>query len=368
MKGMVEKLTLKHRRPEVYNLLKELGCEYIGIEEVPVEKIIIDQGIYPREKTDKERISLYASNILDGDVFPPILTSADYTKLDGNHRYYAHKEAGKSTIWIEKWDVPQGLYPIVAQAVNTEEKATDTPLTIGEKKRAILRDWELLYHYDKKTRRDIIAKTLKVSLSYVNKVLSQAGVLRDEKEELKQKAIELRNQGYTQEKIAKELGVTRRTIADWLKEEEIKDFKSVKNFTQVKNFTSAEENKEEEKIDWDATGWNDYKEDKEKEEYDGSWDDWNDYQQEEKQETSQKKQEKQNQPEFKHPNQILKEMKEALWGIFAQIELKFGTDTAIEILEEIYEAVKSGEYKDLEEYKDQKALFVYLYNKKISGR
>jgi hypothetical protein len=68
MKNQIEKLTLKHRRPDVYKLLIELGCEYIGIEEVPIENITIDQGIYPREKTDKERVSLYASNILDGDI------------------------------------------------------------------------------------------------------------------------------------------------------------------------------------------------------------------------------------------------------------------------------------------------------------
>ena len=231
MKKTIEKLTLKHRRPDVFNLLQELGCEYIGIEEIPLEKIIIDQGIYPREKTDKERVSIYATNMLNGDIFPPILTSSDYTKLDGNHRYYAHKEAEKTTIWIEKWEVPEGLYPVVAQAVNTEEKEIDTPLTPTEKKRAILRDWEILTQYDKKTRKQIIAKVLKTQVEYVNKVLSEAGILKSEKEELRQKIIDLDNQGFNQIEIAGKLGINQSTVSRVLKD--------YAKFTQVKNAYST---------------------------------------------------------------------------------------------------------------------------------
>ncbi|SNZ08264.1 Homeodomain-like domain-containing protein [Persephonella hydrogeniphila] len=336
MKEQVEKLTLKHRRPDVYNLLKELGCEYIGVEEVPIEKIMIDQGIYPREKTDKERVSLYASNILDGDVFPPILTSADYTKLDGNHRYYAHKEAGKTTIWIEKWEVPQGLYPVVAQAVNTEEKTTDTPLTIGEKKRAILRDWELLNHYDKKTRKIIISKALKVSISYVNKVLSQAGIIKSEKEELREKVKELSDQGLNQTEIARKLGINQATVSRILK-----DYAKI---TRVKNAYPDKPH--------------------ETEEYDGSWNDWNEEDEEETQEEplkaekiSSPKKKEEKEKKLLHPNQILERCKTEIWDAVIEIEFRLGEDKALEVLEEIYFAYKERKHKGLTIYKDIRARY-----------
>ncbi len=328
MKKTVEKLTLKHRRPDVFNLLKELGCEYIGIEEVPIEKIMIDQGIYPREKTDKERVSLYTSNILNGDLFPPILTSADYTKLDGNHRYYAHKEAGKTTIWIEKWEVPEGLYPVVAQAVNTEEKDIDTPLTPTEKKRAILRDWEILSQYDKKTRKQIIAKVLRTSPSYVDKVLSEAGIIKSEKEELKRRAKDLYNQGYSIREIANELNQPKSTVADWVSE----------NLPSKKSDTTPEGEEE------------------------NNWDDWNEEvpAAEEKQKTKQKKEK-----ELLPPTKILERNKDIIWDALIEIEFHFGLEKALEIAEEFYFALKEKTYKDMEDYKDRKALFDF---NRLKGR
>jgi len=230
MREQIEKLTLKHRRPDVFKLLKELGCEFKGIDYVLIDDLVIDQGIYPREKTDWERVEMYAENLENGDVFPPILVT-DERKLilDGNHRYYAHKKAEKSIVWIEKWDVPEALFPIVAQAVNTEEKETDTPLTPTEKKKAILRDWDVLTQYPKDERKKIIAQIVKTTISYVNKVLAEAGIIKSEKEELRKKAKKLKDEGYTQEEIAEELGVSVRTIRNWFKKEEEKIYPS-KNF------------------------------------------------------------------------------------------------------------------------------------------
>ena len=258
---------------------------------------------------------------------------SDFKKiiLDGNHRFYANKELGSEKIYAEIWEVPEGLYPVVAQAVNTEEKEIDTPLTQTEKKKAILRDWEILTQYDKRTRKEIIAKVLKTSVAYVEKVLSEAGLIKSEKEELKKKANELKEQGYTVSQIAEILNKDKSTISRWL---------NVAKVTEEKNATDTSE---------------------------PDWSDWNEYQPEEaqeqdteeRQEKPKKKTKKDKPSEYLTPTQLLERRKNDIWDIVIEIQFHFGTDTAVEILEEIYFAFKEETYKDMEIYKDRKALFEY---------
>jgi len=357
---MHSKNLLQNRRPDVYKLLNDLGCRFKYVDEIYLDDLIIDQGIYPRESTDWERVKMYAENLENGAEFPPILIverESDFKKiiLDGNHRYYAHKEIDKDKIVAEVWEVPESLYPVVAQAVNTEEKEIDTPLTPVEKKKAILRDWEILTHYDKETRREIIAKILKTSVAYVNKVLSEAGLIRSEKEELKKKVIDLCNQGLTQTEIAKMLGINQATVSrilkDYAKFTQVKNRGDYAKFTQVKNaypedfskFTQVKNEKNEEEPQTEP-----------------DWSDWNEEQAtEESQEKPKKKNKKDKLSEYLTPTQLLERRKNDIWDIVIELEFHFGTDTALEILEEIYFAFKEKKYKDMEIYKDRKALFLY---------
>jgi len=228
-------MTLKERRPDVYEILTSLGCTFKRVSRLGLSMIKHDQGIYPREKTDWERVQLYKEAMEEGAEFPPIIIADDYTLLDGNHRYYAYKELGIEEISAEVWEVPETLKPIFAQAVNTEKEISDTPLTTGEKKKAILRDWEILSHLPKQERIETIAKVLKTSVSYVRKVLAQAGYIEDLREKMKTRALKLKQAGLSTRQIAKvleeEFGekVSHMTIHNWLK--------TVKIFTQVKNFT-----------------------------------------------------------------------------------------------------------------------------------
>ena len=226
----IVKLGIQNRRPDLYKLLEKIGARPRGYAEIEIKRIKRDQGIYPREQTDWDRVEIYKEALLEGAVFPPVLVAAEPENLllDGNHRLAAHEQAGHEKIWIERWDIPKHYLKLVAQAANTEYGQIDTPLTGKEKKRAIIQDWE-----DGIRDVNLIAEALKTTPSYVRKVLSQAGLIRDRKEEMKKRAKELREQGLSYREIAKKIeeefgeSVTHPTIISWLE--------SGKSVTQVKN-------------------------------------------------------------------------------------------------------------------------------------
>jgi len=394
----IYKLTLQNRRKDVYELLKRLGCAFKFVDEVDIDELIIDQGIYPREKTDWERVEMYTENLEDGDTFPPILIAErekDFAKiiLDGNHRFYAFKKLGFEKIPAEIWEVPESLYPIVAQAVNTEEKETDTPLTPTEKKKAIIRDWEILTQYPKDERKRVIAWVVRTTVSYVDYVLSTAGILKSEKEEKKKKAEELRNKGYTYKQISEELGIPVPTLKRWLSEK-VPKFSQQKNDTPTypteepyeenkTQFVKSLEDKKKQALELHDEGYeveeiaeklgvNEItvsrwiKEEEggiyttiETEEYDGSWDDWNDYEEEEEEPAEEKpKPKKEKEPKkLLHPNQILERCKTEIWDAVIEIEFRLGEDKALEVLEEIYFAYKERKHKGLTIYKDIRARY-----------
>jgi len=155
-----EKRTIKERRPDLYKLLQRIGAKFLGLKLVNLNEIKIDQGIYPREETDWDKVEMYAEAMRNGEEFPPILTASDPEDLlvDGNHRYNAAKMFGAESCWSEEWDIPKPYIKLIAQAANTEAGKIDTPLTGKEKKRAIIQDWQ-----DGIRDVELIAEALKTS-------------------------------------------------------------------------------------------------------------------------------------------------------------------------------------------------------------
>jgi ParB-like chromosome segregation protein Spo0J len=199
----IEKLTIKHRRPDLYRLLLKVGAKFIGLKDVRLSDVKVDQGIYPRESTDWDRVEIYAEAMGNGDVFPPILVASDPENLlvDGNHRYNAARRFGAEFAWAEEWDIPRPYIKIIAQAANTEVSNIDIPLSGREKKKAIIEDWQ-----DGIRDIGLIAQALKTTVSYVRKVLSQAGLIKSRKEQIRERAKELKEQGLSYREIAKKLG------------------------------------------------------------------------------------------------------------------------------------------------------------------
>jgi len=71
-------------------------------EKVSISDIVLDESIYPRERIDRKRVSLFAENMRDGFSFDPIVVElhpdmkGKYRILDGAHRWHAYNEVGYS--------------------------------------------------------------------------------------------------------------------------------------------------------------------------------------------------------------------------------------------------------------------------------
>lgn len=300
------------------------------IVKVSVNKIIIPQGLLPRVfGTKEEVIEQYKEAMEMGSEFPPVKlwqkSKDEYWLIDGAHRLIAWKRLGKEFIEAEIVEIENEV-EFIRKAIEENAKH-GLPLTSEDRRESARRLY--IKGYDVKS----ISKIFSVSEWTVHKWLS--GLKAEVKQNLKQKAIEMRKQGYTQEKIADNLNIPRQTISNWLRKEELEELKDEINTREI-----------EEEIDWDATGWNE--EEKEKEEYDGSWDDWNDYQQEEeKQETSQKKQEKQEKEYKTKPSWVvLEEASREMELQMARIYNSFGWEKLKQVVEELL-----GKFEEIEEIK-----------------
>ncbi len=212
----IVKLSIQNRRPDLYRLLMKIGAKFRGFTEIEIRRVKRNQGLYPREATDFDRVEIYAEALKEGAVFPPILINEEDNLVDGNHRTESHIKADHERIWAERWEIPPHYLKLIAQAANTEAGKIDTPLTGKEKRRAIIQDWE-----DGIRDIELIAEALKTSVGYVKNVLSKAGLLKSRKEQMKEKARKLREEGlsYRQiaEKIKEEFGesVHHDTVREW---------------------------------------------------------------------------------------------------------------------------------------------------------
>jgi hypothetical protein len=66
---------------------------------LPIEKIVIDEAIYPRSSVNDSNVSKLVLALNTGTVLPPITVEAKTFRLvDGRHRYEAYKKIGLKTI------------------------------------------------------------------------------------------------------------------------------------------------------------------------------------------------------------------------------------------------------------------------------
>jgi len=170
----------------------------------------------------------YKEMLEQGVEFDPIVVwkrpDGQYWVVDGVHRTEAHKRVGRATIKAKIVELKDELeYRIKAIELNLKH---GIPLQKEEK--------------------ILLAQTLYklgVPITELKKLFGVSErtlyywlepVKEKEKEELKQKALELRKQGLTQEEVAKQLGVARNTISMWEWENETRS--QMSNFAKIAIF------------------------------------------------------------------------------------------------------------------------------------
>ncbi|WP_114679319.1 helix-turn-helix domain-containing protein, partial [Desulfotruncus alcoholivorax] len=181
-----------------------------------ISDVVIDETIYPRADFDPDTVERYREAMTAGAIFPPIAITQDNRLLDGRHRLEAYKLVGTAEIEVK---IEEPADP-AARAVELNLRH-GKPLTRGEMKE-LARRW-----YGTKPVIEI-AKTLGITRQTVQNWVSDLAAEREEaREEIREKAMKMRAEGFTQEKIAERLGIDRTSISRW----ENKTCESVKNLT-----------------------------------------------------------------------------------------------------------------------------------------
>ncbi|MBW2569224.1 MAG: ParB N-terminal domain-containing protein [Deltaproteobacteria bacterium] len=176
------------------------------IVNMAVNKVMHNQGIYPRFRTDPDRIRLFAEQIECGAHFPPIKVvqhDGFCVLLDGCHRLEAYKQLEKPKIPVEVWKIEQKHWRLAAARFNN---ISSKPLSRQELQKTICDAWEI------DGLRDIheIAHELNCSERYVRKILKPD---RDaEKEKLKEEIALLKTAGLSEREIARKVNKPRTTV------------------------------------------------------------------------------------------------------------------------------------------------------------
>ena len=142
-----------------------------------LSEIVIDDKIYPRETTRQDLVDEYVDAMDGGDQFPPIIVH-ESTKilLDGLHRFLAYKKRNVAEIDVEIDPEPK--------IINLDKERFKLMLRAA---------WYNARHGIQLKNKEKTAVARKVALGDTNGEI-------------------------TQEELAKQLGVTHKTISNWIKD------------------------------------------------------------------------------------------------------------------------------------------------------
>ena len=187
------------------------------IVEIPMSDIILDETIYPRENIDHKRVLIFVENLRDGFEFDPIQIQlcpdqdllgekTGYRILDGAHRWRAYKKTGQSVI------------PAIVKTLNKIDPLLyAAKLAIGPKQLTEAETRQTArkaFKNNPKLRSSEIGRAIGRSRQAVDAYIADlraASIL-----ELDLKIFCLSRLGIPQDRIAKRLGLPRRTLLDHL--------------------------------------------------------------------------------------------------------------------------------------------------------
>jgi ParB-like chromosome segregation protein Spo0J len=177
---------------------------------VPVDDIIFDPHIYPRLSPSTVTIEQYADAMTAGDIFPPVKIEPETNRIiDGYHRWQAHKRLGLTEIEAVYQPIPQDIPP----------KLFSASMSVKHGDRIKTDDL-------KRIARDIVTNDASFNISTVARY---CGVTRQTASGWVKDIVDYRlnvrrvqayimaQAGWTQQRIADHLGVTRQQIASDVK-------------------------------------------------------------------------------------------------------------------------------------------------------
>ena len=179
---------------------------------IDIKLIRFDPAIYPRFTQSIEEINRYAELIKTGTPLPPIKVDYAYRIIDGYHRWQAHLKVGHQevkVVFVECRDNFEALQS--ACYLNAIQGIT---LTKEERRKNALRLYEMARANSSEPSEDKmrdIARAVGVSCRTIYRWTEE--LRRRKKQEIIEKATELRRQGKTQQATAQILGVHRSTIS-----------------------------------------------------------------------------------------------------------------------------------------------------------
>jgi len=176
------------------------------IKHVQLSQIVFDEAVYPRKAHDPALVQKYADSIENIEAAGKyIAVAADYTLLDGKHRWLAYRtvsrDAPDTEIPVLWYDVKDAHAKF---ALAVELNSTHGYQLTTEDKEAAAKS---LYSYGYK--QETIAKMLSVSLAKVNSWLART--IKENKEKQNRKIWDMWLACYTDEQIAESVGIPDRT-------------------------------------------------------------------------------------------------------------------------------------------------------------
>lgn len=177
--------------------------EEFKLVEIPTDEVIFREDLYPRFETDQALIEKYANSI---EYLPPIFISPNNILIDGYHRWKAHQLAKKEK--IKAYVIPTKSEAEIEVLAYKYNSTHGKQLSNAEKKAFAQKKIGLLSVKE-------IAEILSVDERTIRRwTETQRKALEEER---KRKVLELYLKAWnTQEKIAEELGIPRRTVSDIL--------------------------------------------------------------------------------------------------------------------------------------------------------
>ncbi len=183
---------------------------------VDIETVVLDDSIFPRAAVDEPTARRYADSITAGESLPPVIVENGTNRLlDGWHRHRAHRILDLAEIEILFADVPAGMDARLFAASLSAKHGL--PLAESD---------------CRQLARELFAQSGDVSITAVAKELGRPrktveGWLSDQIEERRAQeqhqrdarkvaALMLRDLGWTQQKIADELGVSQKAVSNVL--------------------------------------------------------------------------------------------------------------------------------------------------------